>query len=112
MKNRTQQLQVSKETYKKVMERDEGCIFCRQGYNMHPKFPTTMDCVIMDAMHFINKSKGGLGIKQNLAIGCRFHHGHLDNGNKGQRQEMLEIFEEYLKSKYEDWNKENLVYRK
>jgi hypothetical protein len=54
----------------------------------------------------------GLGIEENGVCGCRYHHSLLDNGNKGLRQEMLSIMEEYLKSKYPDWDKDDLVYKK
>ena len=37
-------------------------------------------------MHIVNKSQGGLGIEQNGVLGCRYHHGLLDNGNKGLRK--------------------------
>ena len=112
MSSYTKLLQVSKETYSEVLERDKQCIFCKINYKMNPKFPNTMDCMIMDAMHFIPKSKMGLGIPENLAIGCRYHHHMLDNGTGGHRNEMLKIMTDYLKSIYPDWNKKNLVYRK
>lgn len=112
MASYTKLLHVSKDTYSEILRRDEGCIFCKQGYYMHPKFPNTMDCMILDAMHYIPKSSMGLGIPENLAIGCRYHHHLMDNGNKGLRKEMLEMVEEYLKSIYPNWDKEKLVYRK
>ena len=108
----TKLLQVSKQTYSEVLIRDGGCVFCNKNYHMHPNFPNVLDCMIMDAMHFIPKSKMGLGIPENLAIGCRYHHHMMDNGNQGLRKEMLGIVEEHLKSIYPNWNKKNLVYRK
>lgn len=63
-------------------------------------------------MHYIPRSAGGLGIPQNGAIGCQFHHNMLDNGNQGKRKEMLEIFKQYLQELYTEWNEDELVYRK
>lgn len=94
-----------------IIRRDRGeCIFCRMGYDSQKADP--FELKVKDIMHFIPRSKGGLGVEQNGAVGCRYHHGLLDNGNRGSRQEMLEIFEGYLKSRYEDWNRKELVYDK
>lgn len=67
---------------------------------------------ILSVMHYIPRSRGGLGIPQNGAIGCQFHHNMLDNGNQGKRKEMLEIFKQYLQELYPEWNEDELVYRK
>lgn len=89
---------------------DEQCIFCRRRYHMESK--DTMLYGILDVMHYINKSKGGIGVPQNGAIGCRYHHGLLDNGNRGLRGEMLEIFREHLMQQYPEWDEDKLVYKK
>ena len=67
---------------------------------------------IKDIMHFIPRSQGGLGIEQNGVLGCRYHHMLLDNGNKGLRDEMLQIMEEHLRMSYQNWNREELIYKK
>lgn len=67
---------------------------------------------MLSVMHYIPRSAGGLGIPQNGAIGCQFHHNMLDNGNQGKRKEMLEIFRQYLQELYPEWNEDELVYRK
>lgn len=109
----TKLLQFSKETREAIFERDNySCLFCRLGYHIVGKNLSNLEFNIFDAMHFINKSQMGLGIEQNGVCGCRFHHSLLDNGNKGLRKEMLSIMEEYLKSKYPGWDKDNLVYSK
>lgn len=106
----TRELQFDTKTRKKIIERDRGeCIFCVKGYHM--------ECgqgalYAKDIMHFIPRSQMGLGIEQNGAVGCRYHHNLLDNGNKGLRQEMLGIFEDYLKFMHSDWDKDKLVYKK
>ena len=63
-------------------------------------------------MHYIPRSQGGLGIPENLALGCVWHHNMMDNGNLGLREQMMIFFEDYLKSIYEDWDKEKLFYSK
>jgi len=95
---------------KEIYYRDTGCIFCKQGYMMNGAFPG--DLHIFEVMHYIPRSQGGLGIAKNGALGCKWHHMMLDNGNKGNRQEMMDIFANYLKSHYKDWNEEELRYNK
>lgn len=103
-------MQFDKKTIEKIIARDnEVCLFCTLYYNMPEEIN---DCLVFDIMHFIPKSQGGLGIEQNGVLGCRYHHHLLDNGNKGLRSEMLRIMEENLRSTYEDWGKENLVFNK
>lgn len=70
------------------------------------------DSQLMSIMHYIPRSKGGLGIEQNGALGCQYHHSMLDNGHQGRRVEMLEMFKGYLQSHYDNWNEEELYYRK
>lgn len=107
----TRSLQFDRKTKEKIYFRDHGCcIFCEMGYETEKA--TYLDLEVKDVMHFIPKSQLGLGIEKNGAIGCRYHHGILDNGNRGMRQEMLERFEAYLRSIYADWSKEELVYKK
>lgn len=57
--------------------------------------------------------KNGMGIAKNGALGCQCHHEMLDNGNKGRRAEMLEIFKDYLQRQYPDnWSEDELIYSK
>lgn len=101
----------SQEGREEIMHRDRGkCIFCEMGYRMEGA--TWFAKNIKSIMHFIPRSKNGLGIPQNGAVGCQWHHEMMDNGRHGNRQEMLDLFEDYLKNKYEDWDKDKLVYSK
>lgn len=101
-----------KETCELIAERDGNeCLFCKLGYHMD-KCRSEMLLGIPDIMHYINKSQGGLGIEKNGVLGCRYHHGLLDNGNLGLRPEMLEIMKEHLMQQYPDWSEDGLVYRK
>ena len=110
MTKRTKSLQFSKATKQQIFERDEQCIFCKQGFHRHSTDPFAY--LIPDIMHIINKSQGGLGIIENGALGCRYHHSLLDNGAKGLREEMFEIIEDYMRGLYPGWNRENLVFKK
>ena len=109
----TKLLQFSKPTIERIFERDNcSCLFCKCGYYTENKNLSELEFNIYDPMHFIPKSKLGLGIEENGVCGCRYHHHLLDNGNKGLREEMLLIMEEYLKLCYPNWDKEKLVYKK
>lgn len=106
----TKLLQFDKKTVQRIMERDGGCIFCKMHFHMECN--DWMALKIKDPMHYINKSAGGLGIEENGAEGCRYHHGLMDNGNKGVRAEMLDLMREYLKGKYPGWDESKLRYNK
>lgn len=110
MAKHTKLLQFSKDTKQRIAGRDQGCIFCKIRYHMEGSNWLLLD--IKDIMHYVNKSAGGLGIEENGVLGCRWHHGLLDNGNKGLRSEMLEIMREHLKSKHPDWDERKLKYNK
>ena len=94
-----------------MWERDGGqCIFCQMGFHMRCK--NNYMYSIYDTMHFVNKSQGGLGVEQNGAIGCRYHHNMLDNGSKGLREQMIDLFRIYLQNLYSDWDENELKYNK
>lgn len=113
MASYTKLLQFDKATREQIFERDNySCLFCNIGYHVKGQNRSELEFNIFDVMHFIPKSKMGLGIPQNGVTGCRYHHHLLDNGNKGLRAEMLLIMEEYLKEHHLDWDKDKLVYRK
>lgn len=110
MNKRTKKLQFSQATKKKIAERDQECVFCKLGYSAEGADPFSIQ--IKDPMHIINKSQGGLGIEQNGALGCRYHHNLLDNGNKGLRQQMIDDLKKYMQTLYPGWDPESLVYKK
>ena len=90
-----------------IKKRDGGCIFCKMGYHMAAEAG-----YLHSVMHYIPRSQNGLGIPENGAIGCQYHHTMMDNGNEGLREEMLEIFREYLKQQYPGWDESKLTYSK
>lgn len=97
-------------TRRQIVERDGRCIFCARSYHMENTDPMLYG--IADIMHYRPKSAGGLGIPENGALGCRYHHGLLDNGNKGLRKEMLEIFREHLMQQYPGWDEKKVIHNK
>lgn len=110
MASYTKLLKFDKDTTQEIIDRDKTCIFCKMGYRMENFNPNKMDCITHDIMHFVPRSKLGLGIVKNGAFGCRYHHHMLDNSK--YRNEMLPMFENYLKEQYSDWDKEELKYKK
>ena len=100
-----------KKAREEIKARDNNkCIFCAADYRMDGA--TWYGQSLLSIMHYIPRSHNGLGIPQNGAVGCQYHHEMLDNGNKGNREEMLEIFRKHLKENYTDWDEKNLVYDK
>jgi 5-methylcytosine-specific restriction endonuclease McrA len=97
MKKRTKALQIPQKVKKEVWERDGWCVFCG---NPHA-FPNA---------HFIARSQGGLGVKENILTLCPECHRRYDQSL--DRESMREYFREYLKSKYPNWDESKLIYRK
>ena len=97
---------------KLIISRDRGCcIFCAHEYHMEDT--NWYGRHILSIMHYIPRSHNGMGIAKNGALGCQCHHEMLDNGNKGRRAEMLEIFKDYLQRQYPDnWSEDELIYSK
>ena len=60
--------------------------------------------------HYIARSQGGLGVLENGLTLCPMCHRRYDQSFR--RKQMREFFREYLKSKYEYWNEDELIYRK
>lgn len=104
MKRKTQ-TEFNKKAREEIRRRDGGCIFCKMGYRLS-------DSIFGDLqiMHYINRSQGGLGIPENGALGCAYHHQMMDNGLYGS--EMKEMLRDYLKENYKNWNEEDLIYDK
>lgn len=60
--------------------------------------------------HYIARSQGGLGTERNGLTLCPECHRRYDQTTA--RIEMRGYFREYLKSMYENWNEDDLIYRK
>lgn len=97
---RTKALDISQKVKKIVYERDNGlCVICgRQG---------------LPNSHYIRRSKGGLGIEQNIVTMCIECHHAYDNGNDPVRRDYIkDKTRKYLLNHYIDWNEEKLIYKK
>lgn len=98
MRKRTKALSIPKAVKDKVWERDgQCCVWCGNPY-------------AAPEAHFIARSQGGLGIEENILTLCRECHRKYDQTK--HRKIMRDFFEEYLKSKYPDWDKSKLIYRR
>ena len=97
--NRTKALDITQKVKKIVWERDNNCcIICGSPY-------------AMPNAHYLSRGKHlGLGIEQNIVTLCTNCHRRYDQST--EREELKEIIKNYLKSKYEDWNEEDLIYKK
>lgn len=105
MKNRTSKrskaCNISKKVKDIVEARDNGlCVICGQ-----PGIGNS---------HYIRRSKGGLGIEQNVVCMCIECHNAYDNGKDKEKVEIIRNkTREYLKRQYgESWKEENLYYKK
>lgn len=97
MNKTTKACAISKEVRQQVIERDNGlCIFCQRE--------------AVDIMHYISRGRLGLGIKENLACGCRQCHNMLDHS--GARLLMLKLFKEKLDILYPEFTDEERKYKK
>ena len=98
MSKQSKACDISKKVKDEVWERDEHkCIICGS-YQAMPN------------AHYIARSHGGLGIPQNIVTLCFFCHFNYDHSPV--RKEYKNIIQAYLKSKYDVWNEQDLIYRK
>lgn len=93
---RTKALEIPQKVKEKVLSRDGCCIWCGR--------------VGLPNAHFIARSKGGLGIEENILTLCPDCHRKYDQSPA--RAQMREYFKEYLQSKYPDWDENKLIYKK
>ena len=89
---------ITKKVKDTVWERDnQRCIRC----GTHRAMPNA---------HFIPRSKGGLGVEENIVTLCLSCHEAYDHTT--EREAIGFVIENYLKGKYPDWDKSKLIYRK
>ena len=97
MNKRTKSLQITPKIKECVFNRDNGkCVIC--GQNGLPE------------AHYIPRSKGGLGIEQNIVTLCRKCHFEMDNTTN--RKWMLKIVKNYLDEQYPNFEDSWMVYDK
>lgn len=67
----------------------------------------------IEIAHYVPRSRGGMGIRTNLACLCHNCHALLDNGNDPKMaEEIRETFKGWLKLNYPSWSEEKQIYRK
>lgn len=104
MNKRTRKLDIPPKVKKEVFLRDEGkCVICGNDYNVMPN------------SHFIKRSQGGLGIKENVFTACT----NFTNNKCHERWEHHKCSEQekdkviaHFKALYPDWNEQDLYYTK
>lgn len=98
---RSKATDISQKVKERVWERDNhACVICGNTYNVMPN------------AHFIPRSKGGLGIEENIFTACtrltdNDCHYKFDEFGIGK-----DIVIAHFKSIYPNWSEENLVYKK
>jgi len=96
---RTKATDIPQSVKREVYERDGGrCVICGSEHGM-------------PEAHFVPRSRGGLGIKENIVTICRVPcHYEFDHGYRSD--ELHEEVRQYLISKYPDWDESKLIYRR
>ena len=98
MHRETKATSISTATKKTVWARD----FCR--------------CVVCGSInagphcHFIRRSRGGLGVEQNIWTGCDTCHRAFDSEETDGP--LHERMRDYFRTLYPDWDESKLVYKK
>lgn len=101
-KEKASALKISTDTYNEVIERDDyTCALCKT-IGLHKSITNFMPP--LECHHIVAKSHSGMGIARNLIILCKYHHQDCTS-----HREDIEI---YMKSKYDDWDKEDLIWKK
>ena len=96
---------ITKKVKDLVWARDGGrCIICGS-YTAMPN------------AHYIPRSRGGLGIPENIVTLCsnlseNKCHYRYDFGSREEQQEIGGKIRDYLKGVYPDWDESRLVYRR
>lgn len=99
MNRRTKTLQIPESVKEAVWNRDGGkCVLCGQAWTAAPN------------AHFIGRAQGGMGIEKNVVTLCAGCHRLYDQSP--HRTALRMEIEAYLRHTYQDWNEEELYYRK
>lgn len=90
---------IPKEVRERVYERDsyDGCpccVWCGKPY--------------VEVHHFIERSRGGLGVEENLVCLCKKCHTKIHTGDT----DIQNFIREYLSEHYDGWDEESLIARK
>lgn len=102
---RSKATDISMPVKRKVWERDNGCcVICGNNYNVMPN------------AHYIPRSKGGLGIEQNIFTACtrltkNDCHYRFDNGTRKEKEILRKVVKDYFVSIYPGWGEDKLFYK-
>lgn len=97
---RSKACDIKQSVKERVWERDgHRCIFCGSAS-------------AMPNAHFVPRSRGGLGIEQNIVTACIYCHQLMDQGSFAQRHEKQLRAKEYLEMMYPDFPHEKRFYKK
>lgn len=94
------QTEIKEAVRERVYERDSYgwwpcCIYCGSSS-------------AIEIHHYVERSRGGMGIEENLVCLCPRCHQRLHSGEK-----EIKIFcESYLSEHYEGWSEDKLIFRK
>lgn len=108
---RTKELEITKDVKQKVWERQKGRSLFAPYMNI-----TVEEC----CCHYIPRSKGGLGIEENI-FGCTYEQHMLFDNNilksnaKSTNitiEQMHTVVRNHMKRCYQNWNEEKLIYKK
>jgi len=106
MNKRTKALQITQKTKFKVWERQD-----RRSIISGTPISVSECCC-----HYIPRTKGGLGIEENIVGMTNEEHMIFDNnvigGQKELSQQWREIARRHLKAHYPNWSEDKLIYRK
>lgn len=98
---RTKACDITPKVRKQVNERDhKRCVVCGGRYGTQI------------AHIFVNRSQGGLGVKENLAVLCFTCHQKLDQGRYKESTVIRNYAESYLRNHYGEINKNELKFSK
>lgn len=91
---------IPKDVRERVYERDsyDGCPCCV--WCGRPKY--------VEVHHFIERSRGGRGIEENLVCLCKRCHTKVHQGDT----DIQNLIREYLAEHYEGWDEQSLIARK
>ena len=102
MNRRTKALQIPRHVKETVAERDS-----------FDGWPCCIRCGSPEGSpeaHYIPRSRGGLGIEENIVTLCRKCHGEFDQSDR--REEIKGQLRQYLQEHYPDWDESKLIYRR
>ena len=88
----------------KVRER----VLRRDSYDDHPCCQYCGSPYNIEVHHLVERSRGGMGIEQNLICLCTRCHQRLHSGER----EIKVFCEDYLHNLYPDYTERDLIYRK